>query len=59
MILTLGVTLLLLGAVLGYVACVRADGTSILRVRGAMEMIYPAICLVFLSYGAAFIITGW
>ncbi len=59
MIFWLGAMLLGIGLTLAFVACARADGTSMLRLRGGMDMIDPAICLAFIAFGCAFMITSW
>lgn len=54
-----GAVLLAVGLILAFVARERADGTSLLRLGGGMDMIYPAVCLAFIALGCAFMITNW
>jgi hypothetical protein len=54
----LGFVLIAIGSILVFVARERGDGTSILPIKPPMDMIYPAVCLALLAFGAALIITG-
>ncbi len=53
-----GIVLLIIGLALVFVARQRADGGAILPIKPPLDMVYPAFCLIFLAFGAAYIITN-
>ena len=54
----LGVALLLFGAGAAFIARERADGSSILAVGDGLMMVYPVLCLVFIAFGIALMVSG-
>ncbi len=54
----LGLALLVIGIALIFIARARADGTSILPIGEGLLIVYPVICLGFIAFGIALMITG-
>jgi hypothetical protein len=54
----IGVALLPGGLALTFLARERADGTSVLRLGDGMMMVYPVMCLTFISFGLALMIAS-
>jgi hypothetical protein len=53
-----GIVLIAIGLGMVFIARQRVDGTSILRVGEPWDTLYPALCLIPLAFGLAFIVTG-
>jgi hypothetical protein len=53
-----GIALFLVGLALVFIGRERSDGTSVISMQGWLFSLYPPLCLAFIAFGLALIVSA-